>query len=599
MVKNARTIISKARYLEVMLSLRQDDAINSLSGFVRYMWGVCEGIDDDGLDDVRRKMGILEEVIDPYSGAVRETAGKTLKWNWHLSVICKELEALARGYTLDEDGNPGQPVEELVICVPPGHLKSRLCSVFFPAWLWLHNPGWRLLCVANAADLVTRDSEFMRVLIRSDRYQNLQRRMAFVRGMSVKVEREDGKPPVTTVTDPSGVDVTEEHVWGLDKSQYEKTNFKNTRGGKRLSVSIWSRITGKRCDGIITDDPIDSRFARDGSPSAVAERVQASNEIYTADLSTRRAPGGWRLVIMQRLHHLDLAGQLLAKTLEPGSRTRCVVLPGRFNPEHPHIHPDDPRTEAGTLLCPKYFNERHDLEAQKELRSHYAAQYGQLPKMGAGGMFQRSWFQQRYTVAPWQVLSLAKFSQVAISVDCAFKKGLKTDFVVLQVWAKLDAYGIKGRPKAIGLKPGFYLLDQICERMSFTETVKALKLLRIKWQQVSLVLVEDKANGSAVIDILREEGHAGVVGYSPKASKEARAEISALAFESGQVWLPKDEYAGWIEALIDEHESFPGGANDDQVDAASQMLIRWSCAETTSTESIANELGFLGALTGF
>lgn len=608
MSKAARVKVSKAKYLEAKLSARQDYAIASLAGFVRYMWGVPEGDTTDGLDDVRRKMGLIKNEVDPYSGKVKERTGDKLLWNWHLDILCEELEALARGYVVDEDGEPkrygedspmaGQviSVDELVINIPPGHMKSMLSSVMFPAWTWLHNPGWQLLGVANAPDLASRDAEFMRKVVKSERYKGLLRRMAFVRGMENKVTRKDGKPSTTQVLDMTGKDVTAEHVWGLDPSTDAKVDYLNTLGGKRYSTSIWSKVTGKRCNGIIVDDPLSSKEARQGSSAHVAERVATANETYTVDLSTRKAPGGWRLVIMQRLHRLDLSSLLLPQTKIDGSGVRCVVLPCRFDPDHEYRHPKDPRTEPGELLFPKFFTERDDIKAEVELKGKYAAQYGQAPEAGEGGSFQRSWFNQRYKVAPWYLLSLAKFSQIAISVDCTFKKGKKTDLVSMQVWAKLEASGITGRPTAVGLRPGKYLLDQVCERMTFLETCQALRLLRQKWPTVTLVLVEAKANGEAVIDTMRAEGHSGVVGYNPKASKEERAEISVLAFEAAEVWLPQDKYAPWVEGYIAEHEQFPGGAHDDQVDATSQMMIRWGVAEDPVSDF--EDLSFLGMLPG-
>ena len=73
-----------------------------------------------------------------------------------------------------------------------------------------------------------------------------------------------------------------------------------------------------------------------------------------------------------------------------------------------------------------------------------------------------------------------------------FKDGDDTDFVVGQVW------GRKGADR--------YLLDQVRRRMGFTDTVAAFRVLAAKWPGAARKLVEDKANGPAVIDALKHEG---------------------------------------------------------------------------------------------
>ena len=82
---------------------RQEGAIKNLEPFVRWMWGICEGDTSDGMDDVRRDFGLLppEE-----KSTLRQVAGQKLIRNWHITLLCRELEALARGYHIDEAGNP-------------------------------------------------------------------------------------------------------------------------------------------------------------------------------------------------------------------------------------------------------------------------------------------------------------------------------------------------------------------------------------------------------------------------------------------------------------------------------------------------------------
>jgi hypothetical protein len=83
--------------------------------------------------------------------------GTPLVWNWHLDVICAHLEAVTEGH-----------IRRLLINIPPGHMKSLIVSVFWPAWMWLHHPEWRLLSTSYSLNLAKRDAGRCKDLIESD-----------------------------------------------------------------------------------------------------------------------------------------------------------------------------------------------------------------------------------------------------------------------------------------------------------------------------------------------------------------------------------------------------------------------------------------------
>ena len=142
----------------------------------------------------------------------------------------------------------------------------------------------------------------------------------------------------------------------------------------------------------------------------------------------------------------------------------------------------------------------------------------------------------------------------------AFKDKDDSDFVVGQVWGRAGA--------------DCYLLDQVRGRWGFTATTQALKALAAKWPQATEKLVEDKANGPAVIDALKRQVP-GLIPIEPDGSKTARAHAVTPLFESGNVYLPDRQIADWAESYVGELLQFPAGANDDQVDATTQALRRF------------------------
>ncbi len=168
------------------------------------------------------------------------------------------------------------------------------------------------------------------------------------------------------------------------------------------------------------------------------------------------------------------------------------------------------------------------------------------------------------------------FGRIVQSWDMAFSDTDGSDFVVGQVWGRFGA--------------DKYLLKQTRARMEFTDTVGAVRELTA-WveenypaHKTHLKLVEDKANGPAVISALRRQV-AGLIAVNPKGDKVARARAIAPDVEAGNVYLPGMANAegsgydplqtpGWVCGLVDECAAFPNAAHDDQVDALSQALLR-------------------------
>jgi len=148
---------------------------------------------------------------------------------------------------------------------------------------------------------------------------------------------------------------------------------------------------------------------------------------------------------------------------------------------------------------------------------------------------------------------------VLSSWDMSFKDTKASDWVVGQIWARwgLDAY----------------LIWQIRERMSFTRTCAVFEQTAKEWPQVVLKLVEEKANGAAVMDQLAQTV-TGMVPVNPTDGKYARAVAVSPYAESRHIYLPSDAVSPWVGLFIDECAVFPNSAYDDQVDAFSQAIER-------------------------
>lgn len=107
----------------------------------------------------------------------------------------------------------------------------------------------------------------------------------------------------------------------------------------------------------------------------------------------------------------------------------------------------------------------------------------------------------------WDTLP-ERFDASVISWDMTFKDSKASDFVVGQVW------GRKGS--------SFYLIDQFRGQWDFVKTLEQFVAAANKYPRVTRKLVEDKANGSAIIATLKKKCRASSRSRQKKARRRAR-----------------------------------------------------------------------------
>ena len=406
-------------------------------------------------------------------------------------------------------------IRRLMVFMPPRHGKSELVSRKFPAYLLGRNPDTSIISCSYSADLDSRMNRDVQRLIDSERYLELF----------------------------PGTQLSNQHTRRFYETRYTRNNnmFEVVdKKGTYRSSGVGGGITGMGGEYIIIDDPVKNR--EDADSATMREKVY---DWYTSTLYTRLEKDGCILLTLTRWHEDDLAGKLLKAAQEGADQWTILELPAVC--EYPP-KPYDVRQEGEALWKWKY-----DEEALEKMKvtvgsRDWAALYQQHPTPGEGGTFKREWWNY-YKVLPD---GLYDFVQ---SWDCTFKDAQSSDYVVGQVWAR------KGSSR--------YLLDQVRGRMSFTETLRAIRSLSAKWSQAIRKLVEDKANGTAVIDVLRKE-IPGLIPVEPEGGKIVRANAVTAVAEAGNIYLPDPSIAPWVHDFVEEHAVFPNGANDDQVDAQTQ-----------------------------
>src|SRR5262245_14528605 len=190
----------------------------------------------------------------------------------------------------------------------------------------------------------------------------------------------------------------------------------------------------------------------------------------------------------------------------------------------------------------------------------------------------------RPSVPPERLLR-AQLLQIFCSIRSERLLMEQLDYNLLFRWF-VGLGGSKTSDFVVGLLAGrrgatVYLLDRIKRKMDFVETCRAIGQLTERYPDTSTVLIEDAANGPAVISALQEQVR-GVLPVKPEGGKVARAQAVQPQIEAGQVLLPRPRDAdgrevagrGWVEDFVTTCALFPNGAHDDDVDALTQLLVR-------------------------
>lgn len=479
----------------------------------------------------RRRLAQLEVLLDFYTFVCRawpivvptpmQVDPRGLAYDV-IHTLCIHLQAAIEGR-----------IPWLIVNVPPGSAKSLLTSVFLPAWIWLRKPWLRLLFASYSDDLVTRDSDYTRQLITSDWYQDLICR-----------------------------------AWAIRRDRSTVWLFANNRHGFRQCMTVGGGSTGHRGDALVIDDPIHALNAL--NPLLLAKVI----EWYGLAMSSRfnDMTKAVIILIMQRLHDDDLSGHLIRRggftllKLQSICEQRCKTPIW-----------EDPR-KPGELLSP-HRSPMAVLDGAKiDLGGGFAGQHQQEPVDVLASLFPRTaWRFWRFEGDPDRsgnrprgcdtgpAMVLPRLDREIITVDCGFKGQTHHDRVAMHRWGAAGALR--------------FLLNRQTRPLSYSDTKRDFGLFVRQHPRYEFALVEEKANGSALVDEMRSvvprlnpDNYRDLV--HPQDNKVTRAVAWSPQQRAGQIYLYEGTDAAELEQFVAEHERFPkaGAGHDDDVDAASLAM---------------------------
>lgn len=423
---------------------------------------------------------------------------------------------------------------KLLVAMPPRHGKTEMISVYLPLWLLRRNHKLKVGIISHSPNL------------------------AAVWGRRIRrmVERHGAQLGLSIAPDAGAV-----------------SEWETPEGGGVTSRSIGQALAGVGFNVLIVDDP-----TRDFAAAHSSAARQSVWEWWTANATTRLEPPSLVVVVQTRWHEDDLTGRLLSHDHEGDpDEWEQIVIPAIA--EEGDVLGREPGEPLRSPLVPNESREAavaRFAQLRRDVGSYtWAALYQQAPAPAQGAIFNTGWWRY-WTLDPNKVTEDGRVvlldpealrrGRVIDSWDATFKDTASSDYVVGQRWARVG--------------PNRYLLAQSRDRRSFVATIAEMRRFFGAGLGASLAfqhLIEDKANGPAIISVLDNE-ISGLKPVNPRGSKEARARAVTPEIESGHVFLPLPPPAGepgefaWVHDFLAEARSFPTGEHDDQIDAMSQAL---------------------------
>ena len=442
--------------------------------------------------------------------------------NWHIGAITEHLEAVSAGQ-----------IRNLLINVPPRHMKSLTVGVCWPMWEWLTNPQRRWLFASYAANLSIRDSLKCRRIIESPWFQS----------------RYGDRFSITS-------------------DQNQKTRFDNDRTGYRIATSVGGWGTGEGGDRVVVDDPHNA-IERESDPIREAVLTWWDETMSTRLNDPKK---GAKVIVMQRLHEKDLSGHVLA---QGGYEHLC--LPAEFEPSRrcvTSIGWEDPRNKENELLWHERVGPAEIADFKIRLGPiGYAGQFQQRPTPAGGARFHKDWFSYYtregsadkagvvYRITrnekTWRV-SEDECRRFAIMDPAGTEKeqNNKPCYTVIQVWDVTPSHDM-------------LLLDQFRGQIETPDAAEAAIAMVRRWN-AGYLAVEKDGIGLGVVQTIRRRGIA-VRGIKARGSKEARSETAEILMAARRIHFPKG--ASFLWDLEQELLHFPRGEYADQVDALAHAAM--------------------------
>jgi predicted phage terminase large subunit-like protein len=480
------------------------------------------------LERIKRLNELPTLAKDNYAAYVEFSHGARYTLGRFQVYACETIDKFLKGELLN---SKGEPYEGIAVSIPGQHGKSMCITETLPSYYLGHNPYDHVIEISYGDDLAQK----------------------FGRRNKEKIE-EVGKGIY-------GIQISN------DKNSAVDFEIEGTKGGM-LSKGIGAGISGFPADLIIIDDPYKNRQDAD-SPSYCKFVIE---EFYNV-VEIRASAKCKFIVVHTRWNEDDLIGYLLETQPDRWFSISFPLEAEEYEPETGR--------NIGDALLPEAGKDKAWVARKKAVFLSDPTEGGmrawnalmqQRPSSKEGNLIKREYW-QRYKLT----LKMQKgegFDEMLQSWDCSFKDTKNSDLVAGGVFGRIGA--------------NCFLLDVDYRRMDIIATMKAIVDMAKKWPRALCKLIEDKANGPAVITMLKTK-LPGIIAVQATKSKEERVNAVLPVWESGNVFVPDEVEikpgvfmkCKWADEVIDQCANFKPGKKvqkDDLVDCCSQALNRFMYA---------------------
>lgn len=336
--------------------------------------------------------------------------------------------------------------------------------------------------------------------------------------------------------------MTNKETWTkVHKNQAYANDWQTYYEGGMKSTGVDGSITGEGGDLNIIDDP--HKNWEEAHSKTYLNKVI---DWFNSTLYTRLEPNASIIVVQTRWSENDLTAYLIN---EHEDDWKVICLPALCEGD------DDPLgRKEGEALCPERYDAERLQKIKRAMGSYmFAGLYQQRPGPPEGSLIKRDWF-RRWTEIP------SNPDEWLQGWDFTFTD-TGSSYVVGQVWLRKGA--------------NYYLIDQSRDKLDFPGMQRKIQIVSERWPDAKSKIVERAASGWAIIATL-EDKIPGLIGWTPKGSKESRLVAVSGLIEAGNVYIPDRSVASWVDDFEEEVVVFPNGKNDDQVDAMTMSLLRLS-----------------------
>ncbi len=444
------------------------------------------------------------------------SGGQILSPNWHIHLLCDQLERARRG-----------EIKRLIINVPPRSLKSIVVNVAFTVWLLAHNPREKVISASYSNDLADTFARDCKRVMTAPWFKELF---------------------------PNCI---------IAGDQTSAADFKTTARGGRFSTSVESTFTGRGGNFIIIDDPIKASDAM--SESARNKVIEWYQHTLLSRLDNQE--NGVIILIMQRVHENDLTGYLL----ENSDEWTHIKIPEVATTDEKWTAGTTTYTRrSGTVLHEKYMSLARAQDLQQTLGTYvWSAQYQQEPCPAEGGIIKESWLHY-YTDKTFDINNVAR---VFISWDTANKTGATNAYSAACV-ILLARDGGRHKFFLLDVVRGKWEMPDLMKQT--IDLYNGWRHVYPGYRMPVKLLIEDKASGTQLIQLLNAQRDSDGYRFDIDAVKPDTDKVSRLMgvsayIENGTLQFSQDEKPWWSD-FKKELLGFPGTKYKDQVDALSQCI---------------------------